>query len=83
MISQIIFHEFFSVRVVENKNKLFIGSKQLFVVSEFEIGKLSDEFESQFLPKQLTLSQPGVQIVATTLLRDPPPRIFRPLDGPV
>ena len=72
MISQIIFHEFFSVRVVENKNKLFIGSKQLFVVSEFEIGKLSDEFESQFLAKQLTLSQPGGQIVATTLLRAPP-----------
>ena len=71
MISQIIFHEFFSVRVVENENKLFIGSKQLFVVSEFEIGKLSDEFESQFLAKQLTLSQPGGQIVPTTLLRAP------------
>ena len=33
--------------------------------------------------KQLTLSQPGGQVILTTVLRAPPPRIFRPCDGPV
>ena len=36
----------------------------------------------QFLAKQLTLSQPGVQIMPTTVLQAPPPQIFRPCDGP-
>ena len=34
----------------------------------------------QFLAEQLTLSQPGGQIMPTTVLRAP--RIFRPCDGP-
>ena len=33
------------------------------------------------LAEQLTLSQPGGQIMPTTVLRAPP-RIFRPCDGP-
>ena len=33
-----------------------------------------------FLPETLTLSQPGGQIMLTTILRAP--RIFRPCDGP-
>ena len=37
----------------------------------------------QFLAKKLTLSQPGRQIMPTTVLRAPPPQIFRPCDGPV
>ena len=36
----------------------------------------------QFLAKQLTLSQPGGQIMPTTVLRAPL-RIFRPYDDPV
>ena len=34
----------------------------------------------QFLAKQLTLSQPGLQIMPTTVIQAP--RIFRPCDGP-
>ena len=34
----------------------------------------------QFLAKQLTISQPGGQIIPTTVLRAP--RNFRPCDGP-
>ena len=38
----------------------------------------------QDLAEQLTLSQPGGQIMPTAELRaPPPPRIFRPCDGPV
>ena len=36
---------------------------------------------SHFLAEQLTLSQPGGQIMPPTVLRAP--RIFRPCDGPV
>ena len=32
---------------------------------------------------QLTLSQPWVQIMSTTLIQVTPPRIFRPLGSPV
>ena len=35
----------------------------------------------QFFAKQLTLSQPGWQIMPTTVIQAPP-RIFRPCDGP-
>ena len=35
----------------------------------------------QFLAKQLTLSQPGEQIMPTTVIQAPS-RIFRPCDGP-
>ena len=40
------------------------------------------QYKLPFLAKQLTLSQPGGQIMPTTVLRAPPPRIFRPCDGP-
>ena len=46
-------------------------------------GRLRGLEPPQCLAEQLTLSQPGGQIMPTTVLQANPPPIFKPCDGPI
>ena len=55
--------------------------KQYIEIKEIKMMYIAGLSEPEILADQLTLSQPGEQIMPTPLLRAPP-RIFRPCDGP-